>query len=218
MNGWICKAIIYPAVALFCVMPFDSHAFECHLSAPEAALSKAKRAIRKDRWDADAQTCIVLAYDRLGHPYRAIMKLREIEEQLPQHVIDRIHDLLWQNNPELLARKESLDRFTMSGGDCIIKNTSMIDGYGYLLIGGFYNPLKGQTMRHIASYKCDRSMDYCRERSLICPECILKTPEAVIKVRAYRIEEVYHIGSESIERNLRYIKAVLELERGLNAR
>ncbi len=195
-----------------------AYAHECDLSDPRSAIKQSKDALRKDRWDASVQACLALAYYKIGDHYWAMKVLKDAEEHLPQWVINQIHHWLWTESPELLAIKEYSNQYTMSGGDCIIKNTSMIDGNGYLIIGDFFNPHSGQIMRHLASHRCDREFRHCRESNLVCPACRLERPEAVIKVRDYGILEVYPTTPAIIDRNLRYIKTVLELQRERHAR
>jgi hypothetical protein len=201
------------AVLLSLILTAFAYAHQCDLSRPQLALSQSKEALGKDRWDARAQACLSLIYYRLGDRFRVMKVLRDAEEQLPQWVIDQIHQHLWIEAPELLAYKEFSDQYTLSGGDCMIKNTSMIDGNGYLIIGDFLNPHTKKVTRHLAAYKCNWQLSNCRESNLICPECTIERPEAVVKVQDYKVIEVYQIEPELIERNLRYIKTVLELQR-----
>ncbi len=221
MDTLFIKTFIQSALALLFLLlmtPVDGASLSCASKEPQETIIEAKETLRKDPWNADAHACLALAYDRSGHGYRAIKKMRDAEEQLPQHILGAIHDLLWDVSPELLARKEFTDRYTMTGGDCIIKNTSMIDGFGYLILGRYYNPDTQTAMRHLGAIKCDRAMDKCRDRNLACPNCTIVTPEVVLKVRAYRVEEIYPIKNAPTERNLRYINTLLRLQGDLYAR
>lgn len=215
MNGAIIKSIILFTLVF---IPYQTFSFDCKPSDPLASITASKKAIRKDRWNAEAYACLALSYELIGDTYLALKILRDAEDQLPQHVLKVIHDYLWELNPELLATKEFKDRFTMSGGDCIIKNVSMIDGFGYLIIGQFYNPDLKLTTRHLSALKCSERLDNCHERNLICPKCKIVTPEVLLEVRQYRITATYYISEVVLDKNLRYVNRVLELQRQHYAR
>ncbi|MCX8070493.1 MAG: hypothetical protein N2738_08320 [Thermodesulfovibrionales bacterium] len=181
-------------------------------------MNKAKETIRKDKNNTQAYACLVVAYDLLGNDYLAIKTLRDIEENFAQELIDEVHDHLWNISPEILAKKEFKDRRTLSYGNCIIKNTSMIDGYGYLLIGEFITPSDKLIKRHLTSYKCNKDFSSCKHSDIVCPNCEIINPQLVIKVNGYKIEELVTITPSLIDKNLRYIKQILELQREIYVR
>ncbi|HIJ59429.1 MAG TPA: hypothetical protein HPP56_02265 [Nitrospirae bacterium] len=190
----------------------------CNLSNLTEAISNSKKAIKVNRNDMKAHACLVIAYEISGNSYMAFKVLRDIEDKMSKECIDELHNYLWDISPELLAKKEFTDRYTLSGGDCMIKNTSMIDGYGYLLIGDFLNPSNNTISRHLASFKCNKDFSKCKSSNLVCPECVIVKPELVIKVIDYKIVDLFTINHSPMEKNLRYIKKILQMQREIYAR
>ncbi len=171
--------------------------------------------IRQDRWNADAHACLAIAYYLNGHPEFSIRRLKEAEETLPKEAIDAIHDRIWTYLPELLAEKEYRDFSTLSGGDCIIRNVTALEGRGYLVLGYFYNPEVKKRIRHVRGYACNPQSEHCKDLDKVCPACTIQESEAIISIKDYRVTGIQKlIDNRPIERNIKYIEKVLELERG----
>ncbi len=180
----------------------------------EKLISDAKRMIRQDRWNADAYACLAMAYYRNGNTEFALKSLKVAEDTLPKEVIDSIHDKIWTYRPELLAEKEYKDFYALSGGDCILRNVTALEGNGSLILGYFYNPEVNKRIRHIRAKKYISGTEQCTEIDKVCPKCTIQEAEAIIKIKDYRITDIQKlISSRPIERNVRYIEKILELER-----
>ncbi|GER93693.1 hypothetical protein A45J_1449 [hot springs metagenome] len=97
----------------------------------DTIINDAKNILKEDSWNADANACLVMAYYLSDRKFFAIKRINEIEESFPKEVIDKIHDKIWNNVPELLAEKEYKNNYTISGGACILRNvTSLGRGHG----------------------------------------------------------------------------------------
>ncbi|MEW5746362.1 MAG: hypothetical protein AB1805_13100 [Nitrospirota bacterium] len=170
--------------------------------------------LREDRWNADAYACLAMAQYAAGNPEFALKSLREAEETIPEEAIDGIHDKLWIHQPELLAEKEYKAFSALAGGDCILRNVTALEGDGSLVLGYFFNPETNKRIRHIRAMQCGSSAEHCAEIDKVCPACTIEEKEAIITIRGYRITSVERLMSDRpIERNLRYIEKILELER-----
>lgn len=180
----------------------------------EQMVRDARRIIRKERWDADARACLAMAYYRMGKTDFAFRGLKEAEDTIPKESIDVMHDKIWTYLPELLAEKEYKDFHAFAGGDCILRNVTALEGNGTLILGYFYNPETGKRIRHIRAEKCDAGMKPCLEIDKVCPLCRLEEKEAIITIRDYNISSVERLKRDvPIERNMRYIKKILDLEK-----
>jgi|GEM_PF-6998087 len=183
------------------------------LGRAESVISDSKSIIRQDRWNADAHACLAIAYYLSGRVYMAIKKLREAEDSIPKEIVDKIHDRIWTYAPELLAEKEYRDNYTLSGGACILRNVTSLEGTGYLMIGNYFNPYNSSTARHLRAYKCNPEMQGCKEIDHVCPDCKLKEEEAKVIIKDYRIVEIKKFKDVELSRNIRYISKLLELDR-----
>ncbi|NTU42402.1 MAG: hypothetical protein HGA78_05000 [Nitrospirales bacterium] len=178
------------------------------------AISASRSALRNERWDTDAQACLVIASYLKGRKEWAVRTLKEADDSLPKEVLDGLHDRIWGQLPELLAEKEYKDNFTMKGGSCLLRNVTALKGSGELLIGEFFNPLTSTTNRHARGFRCDGRGENCMETDLVCSDCLPRKEEARIVIRDYEVKDV-RILAEGVElsRNVRYIKKILELEK-----
>ncbi|MEW6117918.1 MAG: hypothetical protein AB1553_13635 [Nitrospirota bacterium] len=193
------------------------HSEECFPRLTAGAYDKiirdSKAILRNNRWNADAHACLAMAYYLKSNTEFALKSLKGAEDTIPKEAIDAIHDKIWMHLPELLAEKEYRDFHAITGGDCILRNVTALDGNGFLILGYFYNPEVQKRIRHIRGNKCDANMDTCSEIDKVCPACTLEESEAVITIRDYKISEVQKlIDNRPIERNIRYIEKILELE------
>lgn len=178
----------------------------------EAVISDSKSILKNDRWNADAYACITMAYYFSDKKYLAMKKLKEAEETIPKEDVDKIHNKIWTYLPELLAEKEYRDNYTLSGGACILRNVTSIDGTGYLIIGRYFNPYNSSTTRHLRAYKCNPEMQGCKEIDHVCPDCRLMEEEAKVIIKDYKIVEIKKFKNVELSRNIRYIGKILELE------
>lgn len=178
----------------------------------DSVISDAKTILKKDSWNADANACLVMAYYLSNRKFFAMKKMREIEDSLPKEVIDDIHNKIWKDVPELLAEKEYKDNYTISGGACILRNVTSLDGTGYLIIGDYFNPSDSSTGRHLRAYKCNSEMQACKEIDHVCPACKPREEEAKVIIKDYRIVEINKLKNIELSRNIRYIEKILELE------
>ncbi|MFZ6007684.1 MAG: hypothetical protein ACOYU2_08530 [Nitrospirota bacterium] len=178
----------------------------------DTVISDAKSILKEDSWNADANACLVMAYYLSDRKFFAMKKIKEIEEYLPKEVIDKIHDRIWNDVPELLAEKEYKNNYTISGGACILRNVTSVDGTGYIMIGNYFNPFDSSISRHLRAYKCNSEMQGCKEIDHVCPDCKLKEEEAKVIIRDYRIVEIKKFRNVELSRNIRYISKILELE------
>lgn len=178
----------------------------------DAVISGAKMILKEDSWNADANACLAMAYYLSDRKFFAMKKIKEIEESLPKEVIDKIHDKIWNDLPELLAEKEYRSNYTISGGACILRNVTSLDGTGYLMIGSYFNPFDSSISRHLRAYKCNSEMQGCKEIDHVCPDCKLKEEEAKVTIKDYRIVEIKKLKKVELSRNIRYISKILELE------
>lgn len=178
----------------------------------DTVISDAKTILKEDSWNADANACLVMAYYLSGRKFFAMKKINEIEDSLPEEVIDKIHDKIWNDVPELLAEKEYRNNYTISGGACILRNVTSLDGTGYLMIGNYFNPFNLSISRHLRAYKCNSEMQGCKEIDHVCPDCKLKEEEAKMIIKDYRIVEIKKFKNVELSRNIRYIEKILELE------
>lgn len=177
------------------------------------ALDDARARIRQERWNADAYACRAMAYYARGNTEFALKGLKEAEDTLPRETIDGIHDRLWIHQPELLAEKEHRTFSALAGGDCLLRNVAALEGNGALVLGYFFNPEVKERIRHIRALKCGSETERCAEVDTVCPACVLEEKEAVITIKEYRVVAVEQLISDRpIERNLRYIEKILELE------
>ncbi len=179
----------------------------------DAVISDSKSILKEDSWNADANACLVMAYYLSDRKFFALKKIKEIEESLPKEVIDKIHDKIWNDVPELLAEKEYKNNYTISGGACILRNVTSLDGTGYLMIGNYFNPFNSSISRHLRAYKCNSEMQGCKEIDHVCPDCAMKEEEAKVIIKDYRIAEIKKFKNVELSRNIRYISKILELER-----
>jgi hypothetical protein len=179
----------------------------------DTVIRDSKSILKEDSWNADANACLVMAYYLSDRKFFAMKKIREIEESLPKEVIDEIHDKIWNDVPELLAEKEYRNNYTISGGACILRNVTSLDGTGYIMIGNYFNPFNSSISRHLRAYKCNSEMQGCKEIDHVCPDCKLKEEEAKVIVKDYRIVEIKKFKDVELSRNIRYISKILELER-----
>lgn len=182
----------------------------------DSAIEESKMILRIDKWNPDAYSCLSMAYYLKGNRYYAFKKLKEAEEEIPTEMVERIHDIVWNYLPELVADKEFRDNYTMKGGACILRNLSSIDGNGTVLIGKYYNPDTGKTERHLRSYRCqDGDLDKCAGIDHVCPRCELKEQEAILIIKEFKIVETKKVDMKiDISRNIRYIRRILELQKG----
>lgn len=170
--------------------------------------------IRQEQQNAAAHACIAMAYYLSGKKQLAMKQLQEAIDTLPKKIIDVIHDNIWNYMPEILAEKEYRDNHTLSGGACILKNVTSLNGSGYVIIGEFLNPFNNKTDRHLRGYKCEADWKNCSEVDIVCPECTLQQLEAKVIIGDYRITGLEKIASHvEISRNVRYIAKILELQR-----
>lgn len=180
----------------------------------DEVITRANVDLRVDRWQPEAQACYAMAYYSLGDTERAVKKLREAEETLPKAVMDEINNIVWNSIPELLAEKEYRDNYTVTGGDCMLRNLKAIEGRGFLVIGDYFNPYNSSVARHLRGRKCGADMRDCMDVDLVCPDCALREEGAVIEIRNYHITDVRVIAKgREFGRNIRYIEKVLELQR-----
>ncbi len=179
----------------------------------DTVISDSKSILKEDSWNANANACLVMAYYLSDRKFFAMKKIREIEESLPKEVIDEIHDRIWNDVPELLAEKEYRNNYTISGGACILRNVTSLDGMGYLIIGSYFNPFDSSISRHLRAYKCNSEMQGCKEIDHVCPDCKLKEEEAKVIIKDYRIVKIKKLKDVELSRNIRYISKILELER-----
>lgn len=211
---------LLPLIASGCASaskPAWRNANECFAAikdgSQERVISEAKSVIIDDRWNADASACLVMAYYLSGRKETAIRKLGETADAIPKEQVDKIHDILWDYTPEFLAEKEYRDNYTLEGGDCLLRNVTALKGTGFLIIGRFYDPRVSKVVRHITAYKCPPAGD-CVDIDLTCRGCALEEGEAVIRVDDYAIAEIQRlIENRPIERNVRYIEKILEMEK-----
>ncbi len=178
----------------------------------DVIIRDAKTILKKDSWDVDANACLIMAYYLSNRKFFAMKKINEIEESLPKEVIDEIHDKIWSDAPELLAEKEYKDNYTISGGACILRNVTSLNGTGYLIIGNYFNPFDSSVGRHLRAYKCSSEMQGCKEIDHVCPDCKLREEEAKVIIKDYRIVEIKKFKNVELSRNIRYISKILELE------
>lgn len=213
----ITLVFLFPAGGAFAAKPKWESASECfaliRLGMSETVIEDAKAVIRGDRWNADANACLVMAYYLSGRKDAAMIKLAEAADSIPKEDVDKIHEILWEYTPEFLAEKEYRDNYTLGGGDCLLRNVTALKGTGFLIIGRFYDPRVSKVVRHITAYKCPAAGD-CVDIDLTCQGCALEEGEAVIRVDAYAIAEIQRlIENRPIERNVRYIEKILEMEK-----
>lgn len=188
-----------------------------HINSREfnSAVDDAKTYLKKDKWNAEAHSCLSIAYYLKGNKQYALKKLKEAEETIPLESVEKIHDLLWEYLPELLAEKEFVDNYTLKGGACILRNLTSIDGSGILEIGVFYNPDKDTTDRHLRAYKCGIDEKDCIMIDHICPKCVLKEKEVLLTIKDFEIKDIKKMDKGlDLLRNIRYIKKILELQKG----
>ncbi|MCI0468670.1 MAG: ClpXP protease specificity-enhancing factor SspB [Nitrospirae bacterium] len=181
----------------------------------ESVIMDSKVILRQDSWNADAASCLVMAYYADNNKYMAFKQWKEAEDGLPKELLDKIHDNVWNYLPELLAEKEHRDNYTTTGGDCILRNITALKGDGYVVIGSFSNPFNSNQNRHLAGYKCSiiESPDNCAAIDLVCPECKLIEPEIEVAISGYSISGIRRLKDAiNLSRNLQYIKKILELE------
>lgn len=216
----IALILLFPALAgcAIATKPDWGTAGECfamiNLGRQDRVISDAKSIIRDDRWNADANACLVMAYYMSNRKDAAIKKLSETADSIPKEQVDKVHDILWDYTPEFLAEKEYRDNYTLEGGDCLLRNVTALKGTGFLIIGRFYDPRVSKVVRHITAYKCPAADD-CVDIDLTCQGCALEEGEAVIRVDDYAIVEIQRlIENRPIERNVRYIEKILEIENG----
>ncbi len=221
MSGYKCPAIILLIFFSCIFLVQNSHAEwkdskECFdfikSGKHDVVISDSKSILKKDSWDADANACLVMAYYISGRKFFAMKKINEIEESLPKEVIDKIHDKIWNDVPELLAEKEYKNNYTISGGACILRNLTSLGGTGYLVIGNYFNPFDSSISRHLRAYKCNSEIQGCKEIDHVCPDCKLIEEEAKVIIKDYRIVEINKFKSVELSRNIRYISKILELE------
>lgn len=178
------------------------------------AIEYSKAYLKKDKWNAEAYSCLSIAYYLKGNKEYALKKLKEAEETIPLESVEKIHDLLWEYSPELLAEKEYIDSYTLKGGACIIRNLASINGSGLLEIGFFYNPDKFITDRHLRAYKCKTDNKDCMIIDHICPKCELKEREILLTIEHFEIKDIKKMNKNlDLSRNIRYIKKILELQK-----
>lgn len=177
------------------------------------AIDDSKAHLKKDKWNAEAYSCLSIAYYLKGNREYALKKLKEAEETIPSEYIEKIHDLLWKYLPELLAEKEFIDNYTLKGGACILRNLTSIKGSGLIEIGFFYNPDKDITDRHLRAFKCEKEKD-CIIIDHICPQCILREREVLLIIEDFEIKEVKRMDKNSdLSKNIRYIRKILSLQK-----
>lgn len=210
------------ALCFFFFVPADSYgaegnnAEECFSLIKsgryDAVIADAKVMLKKDSWNADANACLVMAYYLSERNFLAMKKLQETEESLPKESIDAIHDKIWNHVPEILAEREYRNNYTISGGACILRNVTSLDGTGYIMIGNYFNPFNSSISRHLRAYKCNSEMQGCKEIDHVCPDCAMKEEEAKVIIKDYRIVEIKKFENVELSRNIRYISKILELE------
>lgn len=181
----------------------------------EKVIADSKFLLNEDRWNADANACLVMAYYLGNRKQYALMKLAEISDALPYESVQRIHDILWKYLPEFLAEKEYTSNFTLNGGDCLLRNVKALKGNGFLIIGRFFDPQESRVVRHVTGYRCSSGMESCEDVDMTCRGCSLEEPEAVIAINDYRVSEIQLLMADRpVARNVRYIQKVLEIEHG----
>ncbi len=181
----------------------------------ERVISDAKSIIKDDRWNADAQACLVMAYYSSNRRHLATKKLNEAVDTIPKEQVEKIHDILWEFVPEFLAEREYSNNYTINGGDCLLRNVKALKGNGLIIIGRFYDPKESRAVRHVMGYRCRPNIQKCEDIDLTCPDCTLLEPEAVIVINDFRVADIQHLMSERpISRNIKYIKRILEIENG----
>lgn len=217
----IALILLFPALAgcATATKPDWGNAGECFamikLNRQDRVISDAKYIIRDDRWNADANACLVMAYYLSDRKDAAMKNLSETAGSIPKEQVDKVHDILWDYTPEFLAEKEYRDNYTLEGGDCLLRNVTALKGTGFLIIGRFYDPHVSKVVRHIMGYKCNQNTGICEDIDLTCQGCRLEEPEAIVAINDYRISEIQHLMEERhIERNVRYIEKILEIENG----
>lgn len=174
-----------------------------------------KSLLSSDRWDADANACLVMAYYLGNRRQYAFKKLTEIADALPEEYVRKIYGILWDYVPELLAEKEYGDNYTINGGDCLLRNVAALKGSGFLIIGRFFDPVESRVVRHVMGYRCSSRSGSCEDIDLTCHGCRLEEPEAVIVIDNYRVSEIQQImDNRPVARNVRYIQKILDIENG----
>ena len=182
----------------------------------ERVISDAKSIIRDDRWNADAQACLVMAYYSGNRGDLAIKRLNEAVDTIPKEQVKKIHDILWEFVPEFLAEREYNNNYTINGGDCLLRNVKALKGNGLLIIGKFYDNRESKAVRHVMGYQCSPDIQKCKDIDLTCPDCTLMEPEAVIVINGFRVTDIQNlISGRPVTRNIKYIKRILEIESGL---